>query len=61
MTELDVLDELDEIKMCTKYNLGNEEYTGILPTLIDDFGKLTPVYQTLKGWKSDITNADEFN
>lgn len=61
MTELDVLDELDEIKMCTKYNIGEEEYKGILPTLIDDFGKLTPVYKTMKGWKSDTTEVDEFH
>lgn len=50
LTKLDVLDELDEIKICTGYRLGND----ILNHLPADLGqqeKLEPIYQTLPGWK----------
>jgi len=39
LTDLDVLDELEDIKICRKYMLGDKIYDGVLPALIDDFGK----------------------
>ena len=51
LTGLDLLDNLDKIKICTKYRRGEEEIEGIVPTLIDDFGKLKPIYKELDGWK----------
>ncbi len=71
LTELDVLDELDEIKICKKYKYikpaskegeapTEVEVEGIHPTIINDFENLHPVYKTLKGWKQDITEVDEF-
>ena len=61
VTGLDVLDGISEIKMCTKYKLGDKEVDGVLPATIDDFGKLTPEYKILQGWKTDITNIDKFD
>lgn len=61
ITELDVLDNLDEIKICRKYKLGDQELDGALPTIIDDFGKLVPEYKTLPGWKQDITEIEDFD
>lgn len=40
ITGLDVLDNLDEIKICTKYKIGDQIIDGILPTSIEEFGKL---------------------
>ena len=51
ITKLDVLDNLDEIKVCTGYKYKNE----ILDEFPQDqnlFEKCKPVYQTLPGWKT---------
>jgi adenylosuccinate synthase len=40
LTGLDVFDDLDEIKLCTSYKLGDQVIDGALPSLIDDLGKL---------------------
>jgi adenylosuccinate synthase len=44
ITELDVLDDLEEIKICKKYKQGENIVDGYLPPLITDFGKMTPEY-----------------
>ena len=51
MTKLDVLDELDEIKMCVEYNLDGEKID-YLPAAVEDQLKIKPVYKTFPGWKS---------
>ena len=61
MTKLDVLDELDEIKLCTGYRLDGEliETPPLAPERFDD---CEPVYETLPGWRSataDITAFDD--
>lgn len=73
LTDLDVLDELDEIKICKKYKIAGKktaegetpvpdvEVEGIHPTIINDFENLSPVYKTLKGWKQDITEIESFD
>ena len=54
MTNLDGLDELDTIKICTGYRMGDEilEYP---PALMEDWYKCEPIYETLPGWKQDIS------
>ena len=49
LTKLDVLDELDEIKMCVGYKL-NGKSIDYLPAAVEDQIKVKPVYQTFKGW-----------
>ena len=49
LTKLDVLDELDEIKMCVGYKL-NGNTIDYLPAAAEDQIKVKPVYQTFKGW-----------
>ena len=49
LTKLDVLDELDEIKMCVAYKL-NGNTIDYLPAAVEDQIKVKPVYQTFKGW-----------
>ena len=51
LTKLDVLDELDEIKMCVAYKLDGKEID-YLPAAVDDQLKAKPIYKTFKGWKS---------
>lgn len=56
---LDVLSNIDEIKVCTKYKLDGEEINYV-PSRIEDFERCEPVYTTLPGWHGDITNAKTF-
>ena len=51
LTKLDVLDELDEIKMCIKYMLNGKEID-YLPAAVDDQLQVKPVYKIFPGWKS---------
>ncbi len=53
VTKLDVLDGLEEMKICTGYKL-NGGVTDILPVGADDLAACQPVYETLPGW-SDST------
>jgi adenylosuccinate synthase len=49
MTKIDVLDGLDEIKVCVAYELDGKtiEY---IPALNSDFEKVKPIYKTFKGF-----------
>jgi len=61
LTKLDVLDELDEIKMCVQYELEGKKID-YLPAAVEDQVKIKPIYKTFKGWKSStkgIKNIDE--
>jgi adenylosuccinate synthase len=61
LTKLDVLDDLDEIKICTQYEL-NGKKIDYLPSAVEDQMKVKPIYKTLDGWKSStkgIKNIDE--
>ena len=59
MTCLDVLGYLDEIKICTAYELDGKEYTDFLTT--DALYRAKPVLTALKGWKSDIRGIKSFD
>jgi len=50
LTKLDVLDELNEIKMCVKYEINGKEID-YLPTSANDQMKVKPIYKTFPGWK----------
>ena len=61
LTKLDVLDELDEIKICIQYDL-NGKKIDYLPASIDEQLKIKPIYKIFKGWRSStkgIKNVDE--
>ena len=61
LTKLDVLDELDEIKMCVEYEL-NGKKINYLPASVEDQLKIKPIYRIFPGWKKStngIKNIDE--
>jgi len=60
LTKLDVLDELDEVKMCIAYEL-NGKKIDYLPGVVDDQLKVKPVYKTFKGWKSSTKGIKKFD
>lgn len=49
VTKLDVMDGIEEIKLCTGYKV-NGEYVDILPFGADAVAACEPVYETLPGW-----------
>jgi adenylosuccinate synthase len=51
LTKLDVLDGFDEIKICTGYKIGAKTFD-YLPASLKDQEAVTPVYESLEGWKS---------
>ena len=61
LTKLDVLDELDEIKVCVQYEL-NGTKLDYLPAASEDQFNIKPIYKTFPGWKSStkgIRNIEE--
>tara|TARA_B100001250_G_scaffold215808_1_gene185206 strand:- start:5667 stop:6959 length:1293 start_codon:yes stop_codon:yes gene_type:complete len=51
LTKLDVLDDLNEIKICVKYKINGKEID-YLPASSDEQKKVKPVYKTFSGWKT---------
>ena len=51
LTKLDVLDELEEIKMCIGYEL-NGKKIDYLPAASEDQFNIKPIYKSFPGWKS---------
>ena len=58
LTKLDVLDELEEIKICIQYEL-NGEKIDYFPAAVEDQIKVKPVYKTLNGWKTSTKGLRE--
>ena len=61
LTKLDVLDELEEIKMCIQYELDGKKIN-YLPAAVEDQLKIKPIYKTFSGWKTStkgIKNIEE--
>ncbi len=61
LTKLDVLDELDEIKICVEYEL-NGKKIDYLPASAEDQLKIKPIYKSFPGWKTTtkgIKNIDD--
>jgi adenylosuccinate synthase len=59
LTKLDVLDELDEIRIATAYRIGDEACAEF-PDDVDDLGGAVPVYETVKGWKANSSGITAF-
>ncbi|MEB3120914.1 MAG: adenylosuccinate synthase [Snowella sp.] len=51
ITKLDVLDELDEIKVCVAYELDGKTCDHF-PGNASEFARCKPIYKTLPGWKT---------
>ncbi|MGI9104742.1 MAG: adenylosuccinate synthase [Pyrinomonadaceae bacterium] len=58
LTKLDVLDALDEIKVCTGYRLDGREVASF-PAVSQDLRRAEPVYETLPGWNTSTEGITE--
>ncbi len=56
MMKADVMDQFETIKICTAYSIEGK-LTKNFPNEIDE--KVIPVYEELKGWKTDLTGVDQ--
>lgn len=58
MTKADILDNLEELKVCNAYKINGEEKR-FVPFQMNK-GGLEPVYKSFKGWKKDIAGVTDF-
>ena len=59
LTAIDCLGYLDEIKVCTGYEIdGNVTTDFPVPSLLD---QAKPVYETLPGWKCDLRGITDYS
>ena len=55
LTKLDMLSELDEIPICVAYKYKDQVFTDMpFPAIL---GECEPVYETMKGWKCNISGV----
>jgi adenylosuccinate synthase len=59
VTKLDVLDGMDELKVCTAYRLDGEEVCSP-PTNPEDWERLEPVYRSFPGWSETTRGVTDF-
>jgi adenylosuccinate synthase len=60
ITKLDVLSYLDEIKVCVAYEQ-NGKVLKHYPTDVNQMVNVKPVYETLPGWKCDISQIKYYD
>jgi adenylosuccinate synthase len=60
LTKLDVLDELDEIKMCVEYELDGKKID-YLPASVEDQLKIKPIYKIFPGWKTSTNSIKDMD
>jgi adenylosuccinate synthase len=60
ITKLDILSELDEIKVCLCYKTKDGETIDKFFRDPDELNDVTPVYRTFPGWREDISGCRNF-
>ncbi len=58
VTKLDVLDGVEELKVCTGYRIDGQ-LSDILPVGAEELSRCEPVYETLPGWKDTTFGIKE--
>lgn len=60
LTKLDVLDALEEIKVCVGYEI-NGKRVDTFPAVSSDLSKISAIYETLPGWMSETVGVTKFD
>ncbi|KLI58931.1 adenylosuccinate synthase [Brachyspira hyodysenteriae] len=60
ITRLDILDELDKLKICVAYKYNCEILEGY-PADLDILSKVEPVYEEFEGWKTSTRDIREYD
>ena len=59
VTKPDVMNDFDEIKMCTKYSIAGNE-TDEIPFEFNEV-EIHPILQSYKGWKQSLAGITSFD
>ena len=60
ITKLDVLDGLEELLLCTGYELDGERID-ILPMGADDISRCKPIYERMEGWSQSTVGVTQYD
>ncbi|WP_027964560.1 adenylosuccinate synthase [Halalkalibacillus halophilus] len=60
LNSLDVLTGIEELKICTAYELDGEIIKGY-PASLKELSKCKPVYETMPGWNEDLSQVTQFD
>jgi adenylosuccinate synthase len=60
ITKLDVLSNMDEIKVCVGYSI-NGKTLKTFPTDVDRLSNVKPIYEILPGWKTNISEYRNYS
>jgi adenylosuccinate synthase len=56
LTKLDILDDLDEIKICTGY-----KHCKMFPATVDELSRAVPIYESHPGWKKSTRDVQIYD
>jgi adenylosuccinate synthase len=59
VTKLDVLDELETIRICVGYQIDGEPIPGV-PVIVDRFADVEPVYEEHPGWQATTVGITDY-
>ena len=60
LTKMDILSGLDELKLATAYEIDGERFY-YPPETNEQLERAKPVYETMPGWRQDISNCRNFS
>jgi adenylosuccinate synthase len=60
VTKLDVLDDLETVKICVGYEIDGESISGV-PVAVDRFAECKPVYEEWSGWKESTVGVTDYD
>ena len=60
LTKMDILSGLDELKLATAYEINGQRYE-YPPVTNEQLERAKPVYETMPGWREDISNCRSFS
>lgn len=61
LNKLDTLCDLPELKICTAYKLPDGSTTKDFPPTLEELAGCEPVYETIKGFKGDLSGCKTFD
>ena len=61
VTKLDVLDELESIKICTGYKIDDKPLEYFPGSDLEQLQKSVPIYEEFEGWKCDTSNIKTYD
>ena len=61
LMKMDVLDGMDEVKICTAYKMADGTVSDLPPLSAHEYEGVTPVYESMPGWKESTFGVTEWD